>query len=39
VRTVLDGTEPRMSVEDGVKNVRILAAADRSAETGEVVEL
>lgn len=39
VRTVLSGDEPFMPVGDGVRNVRIIEAAVRSAETGQVVDL
>ncbi len=39
VRTVQDGSPPAMPIAEGVRNVKILAAAVQSAETGRPVDL
>ncbi len=39
VRTVLDGGESPCPLDDGLKNVKLLAAAVESAETGNVIDL
>jgi len=39
VRCVLDGIEPPVPLEKGLKNVQLIAAAVQSAETGQPVDL
>ena len=39
IRVVQAGDQPPISLDDGLENVRILAAAMESIATGQVVEL